>query len=68
MQDEQAVRKQAEEIMGNKLFEAIAAAITVVETDVDEKEMEKIISEANKKQEDDNAQYAAITEENTVEA
>lgn len=68
MQDEKAVRRQAEEIMGNKLFEAITAVITVVETDVDEKEMEKIITEANKKQEEDNAKYAAVAEENTVEA
>ena len=68
MQDEKAVRKQAEDIMGNKLFEAITAAITVVETDVDEKEMEKIITEANKKQDEDNAKYAAVAQENAVEA
>lgn len=69
-QDEKAVRKQAEEIMGNKLFEAVTAAVNVEETIVDEKEMEKIILAANKRMEEENAKYAAAveTEENTIEA
>lgn len=69
LQDENAVRKQAEEIMGNKLFEAIKGAVKVDETEVDEKEMEEIIKAANKRLEEENAKIKAEMEaENSVEA
>lgn len=68
-QDEKAVRRQAEEIMGGKLFDAVKDAVKVEEKEVDEKEIEKIVNEANKKMEEENAKYKAVVEEeNTVEA
>ncbi len=53
-QDKQAVQRQAEEIMGDKLFKAISEAVSLDETVVDEKELEKIIVKANKKMEEEN--------------
>ena len=67
--DEKAVRRKAEEIMGNKLFGAVTAAVKVDETIVDEKEMEEIIKDANKKMEEENAKHAAAAKnEDAVEA
>ncbi len=68
-QDKQAVQKQAEEIMGDKLFNAITGAVKLDETVVDEKEMEKIIKKANEEMEKENEiRRKAMNTEEVVEA
>ncbi len=68
-QDKQAVQKQAEEIMGDKLFTAVTQAVKLDETLVDEKEIETIIKEANAVMDAENeARRKALNPEETVEA
>ncbi len=47
MQDENTVRKQAEEVMGDKLFEAIKETVTTKDEVVDEKQLEEIVKKVN---------------------
>ncbi len=70
-QDQKAVQRQAEEIMGEKLFTAITAEVTLDETIVDEKKLETIVKKANEEMDKENEERRKAMNpetEETVEA